>query len=134
MIIACTACTATLSPVGKVGICLGKTRTFFCRVSRNDSLSRLEWRIEFQNSRSVPSIIHEYSTSDPVGHHTRDERNGISFTSNITSISPVSIESLMSVTLNDANGTDVLNNATVSCGQGVNTKAVLRAVKGILTQ
>ena len=128
-----TACTATLLPVGDVYICVGRPQTFLCSVSNQGPAARLEWRVEFKDSIFVSSVIQTYilPASDEDQHLIlRDNRDGVSFVFNLTSNS-LSLESTMTVMLADDNGTTLINNATVYCGQESDQTAVIHIHRGI---
>ena len=111
-------------------ICLGQPQAFSCEVPKQGSLIRLEWKIDFEGSSSEPSVTRLFTSADPEGHILRDDRSGISFMFNLTSNSSSSLVSVMTVTVNGANATALINNATVSCGEA-NPK-VLRIIEGKL--
>ena len=126
-----TACTASLLPVGEVRICLGQPQIFVCSFHRqaSDSFLYLEWRINFEDSQSVSKVSQQFTSSDVVGETLQDERNGVNFTFNLTSISLTSLVSVMTVTTNISAAT-VINNATVHCGDESTPHAVLHVQRG----
>ena len=97
-------------------ICLGKPQTFLCEVPKQGSLTRLEWTIEFEDSQSVPSVIHHYTSVDTEGDIFGGDRRGIRFEFNLTSNSLTSLVSVMTVTVDNVSATAVIDNATVNCG------------------
>ena len=111
-------------------ICLGQPQTFSCEVPNQGSLTRLEWRIDFEGSSSEPSMTRLFTSADPEGHILRDDRSGISFMFNLTSNSSSSLVSVMTVTVDDANATALINNATVNCDEAY--PEVLRTIEGKL--
>ena len=110
-------------------ICLGKPQTFSCEVPKQGSLARLEWRIEFENSQSVSSVIHQYTSVDVEGEIFGNDRSGIRFVFNLTSNSLTSLVSVMTVTVDNVNATALIENATVDCGDEAYPK-VLHAIEG----
>ena len=108
-------------------MCLGQPQTFLCSVANQGPSTHLEWMVEFKDSRSVPNVIHELFSDDV--QNIRDTRNGISFVFNVISSSS-SLESAMTVMVTDENGTALINNATVYCGQESDIRAVILVDKG----
>ena len=115
---------------GDVYICLGQPHTFSCEVPKQGTLTRLEWRIDFEGSSSETSVIRQFTSTDPEGHILREDRSGIGFMFNLTSSSSSSLVSVMTVTVDDANATALINNATVNCGE--TNLEVLRIIEGKL--
>ena len=115
-------------------ICVGQPQTFLCSVSNQGPAARLEWRVEFKDPRSVPDVIQTYTlpASEEDQHQIliKDGRDGVSFVFNLTSNSS-SLESTMTVMVADDNGTSLINNATVYCGQESDQRAVIHVRKGI---
>ena len=107
-----------------VYFCLGKPQTFSCEVPKQSSLTRLEWRIDFEHSSrpSEASMTRLFTSSDPEGYILRESRSGVSFVFNLTAnINGSSkLVSVMSVTVDDNNTTALVNNATVNCGDEAN--------------
>ena len=112
-----------------MNICLGQPKTLLCEAPKQGSIARLEWRIDLENSQSVTSVIHQYTSVDAEGDIFGDSRNGISFIFNLTSNSLASLVSVMTVTVNDVNGTALIHNATVNCDDEAYPK-VLHAHEG----
>ena len=115
------AYTAASMKESSVNICTGEPEIFLCEASKQGSLSRLEWRIDFDNSHSVESVTQQYTSDDLEGHILRDSRPGVSFEFNLTSHNSSSLVSVMTVTAND---TTLINNATVNCGDVAYPKKV----------
>ena len=111
-------------------ICLGQPQTFSCEVPKQGTLTRLEWRIDFEGSSSEASVIRQFTSTDPEGHILKEDRSGIGFMFNLTSSSSSSLVSVMTVTVDDANATALINNATVNCGE--TNLEVLRIIEGKL--
>ena len=113
-------------------MCVGQPQTFLCSVINQGPEARLEWRVEFKDSRSVPDVIQTLTmpTSEEDQHLIRDHRDGVSFEFNLTSNSS-SLESTMTVMVVDDNGTNLINNATVYCGQESDQTAVIHIHRGI---
>ena len=108
-------------------MCVGQLQTFICGVSNQGPAARLEWRVEFKDSRAVSNVIQTYTlpASEEDQHLIyRDDRDGVSFVFNLTSNSP-SLESAMTVMVVNENGTTLTNNATVYCGQESDLRAVI---------
>ena len=98
-------------------ICLGQPQTFSCEVPKQEpsSFARLEWNIDFEDSKAISRVTQQYSSYDAEGEVFGDERSGISFMFNLTSNGLASLVSTMTVTMNNVNATAVINNATVNC-------------------
>ena len=113
-----------------MNICLGQSQTFLCEVPKQPegSLTRLEWRIDFEGSSSEESLTRRFTSADPEGHIFRGDRSGISFVFNLISKTSSSLVSVMIVTVNDINATALINNATVNCGE--TNPIVLRIIEG----
>ena len=126
-----SATTTTLTPTGEVYICLGQPQTFICSVPKLVPLAHLEWRVNFEDSLSVASVTRQYRGTDHEGYILRDERKGLRFLFNLTSNKPSdsSLVSVMIVTAYDTNGTAVINNAFVHCGE-MNSNALLHVPRG----
>ena len=107
-----------LFPQGRVSVCFGEPITFICNVSKHSSLPRLEWRIDFQDVVYVPSITEQFTGVDREGQISEEDKTGINFQFNLTSNNEQSLVSSMTITVHGKNGTEVINNATVSCGSG----------------
>ena len=107
-----------LFPQGRVSVCFGEPITFICNVSKHSSLPRLEWRIDFQDVVSVPSITEQFTAVDREGQISEEDKTGINFQFNLTSNNEQSLVSSMTITVHNVSGTDVINNAMVSCGSG----------------
>ena len=90
---------------------------FVCHVPKLASLAYLEWRIEFEDSLSVPVLIRQYTTLDKKGRLLRDERTGLNFEFNLTANTYSYLESVMTVIVLNTNGTSVINNAVLHCGE-----------------
>ena len=135
-IIVAYAAALTAGSAGDVYICPGEPQTFLCEVLiEQGSLQRLQWRIDFdhEDTHSVTTVNGQYTTNDPEGHIIRDGRPGFSFMFNLTSNSPSSLVSVMTVTANDTNTTAALiNNATVNCAGDDAYPKVLHVYKGII--
>ena len=90
---------------GVVYICPGRTQIFTCEIPKQGSLTRLEWRIDFEHSSrpSEESVTWLFTSDDPEGHILRESRPGITFMFNLTSngSSSLSLVSVMSVTVDD---------------------------------
>ena len=101
-----------------MSVCFGEPITFICNVSKHssNSLPRLEWRIDFQDVVSVPSITEQFTAVDREGQISEEDKTGINFQFNLTSNNEQSLVSSMTITVHNVNGTGVINNATVSCG------------------
>ena len=119
-----------------VYFCLGRTPTFSCEVPKQGSLTRSEWRIDFEHSSrpSEASVTRLFTSADPEGHILAESRSGVSFVFNLTSNSngSSSLVSVMSVTVDDIkliNATALINNATVNCGGEANRK-ILQVIEG----
>ena len=125
------ACAGSLSPTGEVSICFKQTQTFVCSVHGQGSSTRLEWTVDFKNSPSVSRVTQLFTTSDIEGETLSNERTGVNFTFNLTSISLTSLVSVMTVTANISAAT-VINNATVHCGDESTPHAVLHVQRGVL--
>ena len=97
-------------------ICLRQPQNFLCEAPKQGSLTRLEWTIDFEDSHSVESVTRQYTSNDPEGLILRDDRPGIRFVFNLTSNSPSSLVSVMTVTVDDISATTSINNTTVTCG------------------
>ena len=108
---------------GTINICLRQPHMFSCAVPKQDSLTRLEWRIDFDDSSSVEIVTREFTSADSEGHILRDNRPGVSFMFNLTSNSLESLVSAMTITV-DINATALINNATVNCGDEVYPKVL----------
>ena len=91
---------------------------------------RLEWRIDFEDSRSVASVTQQYTTADQEGLILREERSGLCFVFNLTSNSSPHLISVMTVTAGSISGATLINNVTVNCGQESHPKAIVRVHKG----
>ena len=102
---------------GVVYLCLGKPQTFSCEVPRQEpsSFARLQWSIDFEDSKAIARVTQQYSSHDAEGEVFGDERSGISFLFNLTSNGLASLVSIMIVTINNANATAVINDTTVNC-------------------
>ena len=124
----------TLGSGGDVSICPGQPQTFLCEIPKQGSLILLEWRIDFdhEDSDSVTTVNGQYTSNDPEGHIIRDDRLGFSFMFNLTSNSPSSLVSVMTVTVNDTNTTTLINNAAVNCAGDEAYPKVLHFYKGII--
>ena len=127
------ACTATLLPAGELYICLGEPQSFVCRVPKLASLTRLEWRMEFEDSLSVPVLIRQYTTLDETGRFLRDERAGLNFEFNLTSNTYLYLESVMTVIAQNVNENSVIDNAVLHCGEVGHPNATVTAVFHVLT-
>ena len=110
-------------------MCVGQPQTFLCGVSNEGPAARLEWRVEFKDSISVPDVIQTF-TLPAYEYLIRDDRDGVSFEFNLISNSTI-LESTMTVMVADDNGTTLINNATVYCGQESDQRAVIHIHKGI---
>ena len=123
-----------MSTQDDVYLCPGKTQIFSCKVPKQDSLTRLEWRIDFEHSSmpSEASVTRLFTSDDPEGHILRDSKPGVRFVFNFTSngSSSLSLVSVMSVTVDDINATALINNATVNCGDEANRK-ILHIIEGL---
>ena len=115
---------------GVVYICPGRTQIFTCEVPKQGSLTRLEWRIDFEHS-SEASVTRLFTSADPEGHILRDSRPGIRIVLNLTSngSSSLSLVSVMSLTVDNINAAVLINNATVNCGDEANQK-MLHIIEG----
>ena len=102
---------------GVVYLCLGKPQTFSCEVPKQEpsSFARLEWSVDFEDSKLIARLTQQYSSHDAEGEVFGDERSGISFMFNLTSNGLASLVSIMTVTMNNVNATAVISNATVNC-------------------
>ena len=109
-------------------ICPGQPRAFSCEVPKQGSLTRLKWRIDFEDSSSEESLTRQFTSADSVGHILRGDRSGVSFVFNLTSKSSSSLVSVMTVTVDDINAAALINNATVNCGE--TNPIVLRIIEG----
>ena len=123
-----------MSTQDDVYLCPGKTQIFLCEVPKQGSLTRLEWRIDFEHSSrpSEASVTRLFTSADPEGHILRDSRPGITFMFNLTSngLSSLSLVSVLSVTIdNILNATALINNVTVDCGDEANRK-ILQVIEG----
>ena len=114
-----------------VYLCLGRTQTFSCEIPKQDSLARLEWRIDFEDS-SKERVTRLFTSADPEGHILREYRSGVAFVFNLTSngLSSTSLVSVMSVTVGDINATALINNVTVNCGDVANER-MLHIIEGL---
>ena len=115
-----------------VYICLRSTQIFSCEVPKQQgSLTRLEWRIDFQHSSrpSEASVTRQFTSADPEGYILRESRPGIRIAFNLTSNRSSSLVSVMNLTIDDINATALVNNATVNCGDEANLK-MLQVVEG----
>ena len=105
---------------GAIYFCLRKPQIFLCEVPKQGSLTRLEWRIDFEHSPSVESVTRLFTSADPEGQILRESRPaaGVRFEFNLTSngSSSVAIVSVMNLTVDDINATALINNATINCG------------------
>ena len=72
-----------------------------------------------------------FTTADKEGKTLRNERKGVNFTFNLTSMSSTSLVSAMKVITN-ISVTTVINNATVHCGDETTPHAVLLVQRGSL--
>ena len=108
---------------GTVYICLEQPQTFLCKVPKQGSLTRLEWRIDFDDSSSVEIVTREFTSADSEGHILRAYRPGVSFMFNLTSNSLESLISAMIITVG-VNATALINNTTVNCGDEAYPKVV----------
>jgi hypothetical protein len=117
-----------------VYLCLGQPQTFVCKVPKQDSLTRLEWRIDFEHSSlpSEASVTRLFTSADPEGHILRENRPGITFAFNLTSNNNGSsnLVSIMNIIVDDINATAFINNATVNCGDEANQK-ILHIIEGL---
>ena len=83
-----SACTlSTVSTQNVVYFCLEKPHTFSFEVPKQGSLTRLEWKIDFEHSSrsSEASVTRLFTSADPEGHILRDSRFGVTFVFNLTS-------------------------------------------------
>jgi hypothetical protein len=104
-----------------------------CEVPKQDYLTRLEWRIDFEHSSSeVESVTRLFTSADPEGYILRESRPGITFEFNLTSNAngSSSLVSVMNLTVDDINATALINNATVNCGDEANRK-MLHIIEGL---
>ena len=115
---------------GAVNICVGQPQTFLCEVPKEDSLTRLGWRIDFEPSSSEESVTRLFTSADSEGRILRESRPGVTFVFNLTSNGSSSLVSVMILTVDDINATALINNATVSCGDEANQK-MLQIVEGM---
>ena len=77
----------------------------------------------------MSKVSQQFTTSDELGQTLQDERMGVNFTFNLTSISLTSLVSVMTITTNISAAT-VTNNATVHCGDESTLHAVLHVKRG----
>ena len=113
-------------------ICLRRTKIFSCEVPKQQgSLTRLEWRIDFQHSSrpSEASVTRQFTSTDPEGYILRESRPGIRNAFNLTLNGSSSLVSVMNLIIDDINATALVNNATVNCGDEANLK-MLQVVEG----
>jgi hypothetical protein len=82
---------------------------------KQGAVSRLQWRIDFIDSPTVPKVTRWFTADDPEGLILRDSRPGVNFEFNLTSNSNLSLASVMTVIMDDMNVTCLTNNATVDC-------------------
>ena len=129
---------STVMTQDDVYFCPGKTQTFSCEVPKQDSLTRLEWKINFAEHLSIFSeattpITRLFTSADPEGHILRGYRPGVMFMFNLTSngSSSLSLASVMSVTVDDINATALINNATVNCGNVQTNRKMLYIIEGL---
>ena len=120
---------AALMQDGAVHICVGQPQTFMCEVPKQGSLTRLEWRIDFEPSSSEESVTRQFTSADSEGHILRESRSGVTFVFNLTSTGSSSLVSVMNLTVDDSNATALINNATVNCGDEANQK-ILHIIEG----
>ena len=109
-----SAYTATSMQHNSVNVCPGQLETFLCEVPKQGIVPRLEWKIDFDFEDTHP-VTRRYTSNDPEGLILRDDRLGVSFVFNLTSNSPSSLVSAMTVIANDTNATTLINYATVNC-------------------
>ena len=119
-----------------VYFCLGKPQTFSCEVPKQQgSLTRLEWRIDFQHSSrpSEASVTRLFTSADSEGHILAENRPGVDFMFNLTSSdsSSLSLVSVMNITVYDINATALINNATVNCGDET-LNLMLHIIEGLI--
>ena len=115
-------------------LCLGQPQTFLCEVQKQSSITRLQWRVDFVSSPPVPRITQRFTADDQEGRILKDSRSGVNFefnlTSNFNNLS--SLTSVMTVTVDDINGTSLINNATVDCEGDEAYPMMLHVQKGII--
>ncbi len=80
---------------------------FSCQVPKQGSLTRVEWRIDFEHS-SLPSeadVTRLFTSADPEGHILRENRPGVIFMFNLTSNinDSSSLVSVMNLIVDDIN-------------------------------
>ena len=115
-------------------ICLRRTKIFSCEVPKQQgSLTRLEWRIDFQHSSrpSEASVTRQFTSADPEGYtfwERADQESGLRSIL-ITFNGSLSLVSVMNLTIDDINATALINNATVNCGDEANRK-MIQVVEG----
>ncbi len=112
-------------------LCLEQPQTFMCVVPKQNSLTRLEWRIDFEHSLIFleASVTRLFTSVDQEGLILRENRPGISFVFNLTSNGLSSLVSVLNVIVDDINATALINNATVNCGNEANQK-MLQIIEG----
>ena len=115
-------------------ICHGQPQTLMCGVPKQGSSTRLQWRIDFVSSLSVTRMTRRFTADDPEGLILRDSKPGVSFEFNLTSNSnsSSSLNSVMTITVDDINGTALINNATVDCEGDEAYPIMLRVPRGII--
>ena len=73
-----------------------------------------------------------FASSDSQGHILIDDRPGVRFVFNLTSNSPSSLVSVMTLVVEDSNATALINNATINCGSGGSSDKPFSAVLHII--
>ena len=65
----------------------------------------------------MPRITQRFTADDQEGRILKDSRSGVNFVFNLTSNSNnlSNLTSVMTVTVDDINGTSLINNATLDC-------------------
>ena len=76
----------------------------------------------------MPALIRRYTTLDEKGHCLRDERTGLNFEFNLTFNTYLYLESVMTVIAHNVNGTSVINNAVLHCGEDAYPNTTVTAV------
>ena len=128
-----SACTlSTVLTQDDIYFCIGQPQTFSCEapIKKQNSVSHLEWRIDFEHSTSE-AVTRQFTSADPEGYILRESRPGVTFEFKVTSNNgSSSLASVMNLTVDNINATALINNATVNCGEEANRK-MLHIIEGL---
>ena len=106
-----------LSPDGNAYVCPSKRQLLFtCQVTFDmASPSRLQWRVEFNNTLNEHDVTQNFISSDTIG---QIQVNRDIFYFNLTSSSSSGLNSTMVINVTSATHRQLINGANVSCSQG----------------